>query len=320
VEDFLRRVDDKDTRTQLLSMLACAHSGRRAVNWPAVATSTPSEALRAAAMLAGGGAFPGCAEDGLRAVFQNKSLPLGHRWGAFLGLQGVLAAEGRTTELRGVVDSAVAAGMALASQLYLLDALAGVPVEREANTVAARLTRELNEKTRPFTLWLLGEWHARNGNQAETEAMRAALAARAASTQDPSTTRLADVLGARLMVLQGDTTAAITRLRAALSTGRREALEWDIGEALAPDRLLLAKLLLARRQPADAMSVAMIFDHPAPALFLPFLPASLALRRHAALELNQKSDARRFEQRLAALGQRDVLTLGSPLSVNAEAR
>jgi hypothetical protein len=194
--------------------------------------------------------------------------------------------------------------MDLAPQLYLLDALAGVDVEAEAATVAKRLNRETtSKKTRPFALWLLGAWHARNHDRAATNRMRVELLTRSASSHDPWIARLAQVLAARLVLLQGDTVPAIDLLRAELGAGRREALDWDISEPLAADRLLLAELLLARGLAAEALATATVFDHQAPAVFLPFLPASLTLRRQAALALGRDRDARRLEGRLAALGQ-----------------
>jgi hypothetical protein len=318
VENFVRRVQNDAIRTQLLSMLACVHGGREAVDWRRVAGAMPADALRAAQMLAVGGAFPGCAEDGLRAVFDNSAAGLGVRWGAFLGLQGLLAAEGRTTELRQLVDSAVSAGMDLANQVYLLDALAGVKVQREATAVADRLARDGIHEARPFTLWLLGAWHATGGDSAATSRARRELTRRADSTRDPWVARYADVLGARLKLFVGDTVSAVEQLRHALSVGRREMLDWDVGESLAADRLLLAELLLNRGQAAEAMSVARVFDHPAPAVFLPFLPASLNLRRRAALALGEQKEARRLESRLAALGQGSAMTFGSSPSTSRE--
>jgi hypothetical protein len=315
VENFVRHVEDESSRVQLMSMLTCMRDGRKAVDWGRVAAVMPVDALRAAQMLAVGGAYPGCAEDGLRAVFDSDTLELGIRWGAFLGLQGLLAAEGRVTELRQLVDSAIAGGMALASQLYLLDALAGVKVEREASTVAEHLALEGVTKARPFTLWLLGAWYARGGDSALTAATRTELLRRADSIGDPWLARYADVLGARLALLEGDTAAALEGLSHALSTGRRERLDWDVGESLAADRLLLAELLLERGQAAEGMSVAAVFDHPAPAVFLPFLPASLTLRRRAALALGQRKAAGHLESRLAALGQGSQMSYGpSPLT------
>jgi hypothetical protein len=312
VANFVQQVQDNASQAQLQSMLACSHHGRQAVNWQRLTAVMPAEALRAAQMLAVGGAFPGCAEDGLRSVFYNDLLALGYRWGAFLGLQGILAAEGRTTELSRVVDSAVAGGMDLATQLYLLDALAGVKVENEASAIAERLTREGLGKARPFTLWLLGAWHARNGDSAGTNTVRKELARRAAEDKDPWITRYGDALTARMELLGGDTTAAIEQLRDVMGTGRREKLDWDVGESLAAERLLLAELLLTSGQAVEAMAVAAVFDHPSPAVFLPFLPASLTLRRRAAVALGDQEKARLFERRLDALGHGGQMTRGRP--------
>lgn len=303
VGDFLRRVKDEGSQAQLGAMLACARGGRRAVEWPKVAGETPLEALRAAKMLTVGATFPGCAEDGFRAVRASRDAPIGERWGAFLGLQGLLAAEGRTSELRALVDSAAAALDPSASQLYLLDALAGVDVGRDASALAARMGARPTDEVRPFTLWLLGAWRARNGDRAGTDSLRRALSAQPADAPDPWAAHYADALQARLLLLAGDTAGAIAGLGSALGVGRRDALEWSVGESLAADRLLLAELLLARRRPSEAMAVAGLFDHPAPAAFLPFLPASLALRRQAALALGRAGEARGFQERLLALGQ-----------------
>jgi len=306
VEDFLRLAQSDasgEQRTELLLMLTCAREGRKGVDWGKVATVDPLGVLRAGGMLAGGGAFPGCAEDGFRAVFDVATGSLGDRWGAFLGLQGLLAAEGRTSELRALVDSAIAIGLALADQVYVLDALAGVGVAKEATAVAARTTQDRSDKAYSFSLWLAGERGAQGGDRTITYALRDSLAARAARLGSPATARFADVLGARLALLRGDTAAAIAGLRPALAAGRPEQLGWDLGEPLASDRLLLAELLLARGQVREAISAAAIFDQQEPIAFLPYLPASLSLRRRAALALGQDTEARRYERRLTALGR-----------------
>lgn len=107
---------------------------------------------------------------------------------------------------------------------------------------------------------------------------------------------------------------AISRLRTVLGTGRRDELTWSVAEPLAPDRLLLATLLLSRGQPREAIAAAAIFDHQAPIVFLPYLPASLALRRRAAASFGEEAEARRYEDRLTALGtgRRSASTSPSP--------
>ena len=164
----------------------------------------------------------------------------------------------------------------------------------------------------------MGSWHARNGDAPQTDALRKALETRR-HPPDPWAARFADVLEARLLLLDGDTAAAIARLRPALSVGRRDALDWNVGESLAADRLLLAELLLARRMPAEAIAVAGLFDHQAPVVFLPFLPASLVIRRQAALALGRTAEARRFQERLLALGQRAGGTTAALTTPTAEA-
>ena len=317
VESFLRLAQDnasREQRTDLVLMLSCARAGRQGVDWGKFAAGEPLEVLRAASTLAGGGAFPGCAEDGFHAVFDNPAAPLGDRWGAFLGLQGILAAEGRTSELRSLVTAATASGLGLADQLYILDALAGVGVEPEAAAAAARTRAEQSGNAPSFALWLAGEWSAQAGEQAATNALREALATRAVNNGDPWIARLADALDARLVLLRGDTVTAISRLRTVLGTGRRDELTWSVAEPLAPDRLLLATLLLSRGQPREAIAAAAIFDHQAPIVFLPYLPASLALRRRAAASFGEEAEARRYEDRLTALGtgRRSASTSPSP--------
>ena len=295
-------------------MLTCARAGRGGVDWRTIAGSSPLDVLRAAGTLAGGGAHLGCGEDGFSAVFHHPATPIGERWGAFLGLQGILAADGRTSDLTVLIDSAMAHGLDLADQLYLLDALAGVGVESQARATAASMVGDRVASAPSFALWLAGEWHARNGDRAGLNTLREALAARAVDNPDPRIERYATALEARSVLLQGDTAGAIGRLRAAFGTAPRVGLDWGVGESLAPDRLLLAQLLLTRGQPREAISAAAIFDHPAPVAFLPYLPASLTLRRQAALTLGQQSEAGRYESRLAALGKQHPPGSASPSS------
>jgi tetratricopeptide (TPR) repeat protein len=310
VQQFIRFGPDTSDRAELALGLQCVRGGRDAVDWRRVASAAPLDVVRAAKMLAAAGAIPSCAEDGFRAVFDNPATPLAYRWGAFLGLQGVLAGEGRISEIRPLVDSAVASGLDLASHVYLLDALAGVGGRKEAEDVAGRLRREGGEgaaQAFTFTPWLIGEWGAEQGDQSVLDSLRTSLVAQAERSGDTRRRRFAEALTARLALLRRDTATAIAHLRAALPNGRRDILDWDLGEPLASDRLLLARLLLARGFPREALAAAAVFDHPAPIVFLPYLPASLAVRRRAALALGQSALARSFEARLARLGRRDVV-------------
>lgn len=313
VADFVRLAQNEastNQRIELLLMLDCARGGRAGVDWRKASHAT-LDLLSASKLLAGGGAYPGCAEEGFRTVFDDSAASLGDRWGGFMGLQGVLAAEGRTSELRGVIDTAVARGLDMAIQLYVLDALGGVPVAGDAAPIAARTAAD--PKALPFALWLAGEWSAHNGDRAATQSIRDSLAARAVRDRSVPIEPYVQALDARLVLLQGDTADAIARLRAVLSSATQANLDWGMGASLAPERLLLAQLL-AGRQPRQAIRTAAVFDHPVPAVFLPFLPASLELRRDAAKALGDSRKAREYADRLVALGASRRLGIVTPSS------
>jgi hypothetical protein len=72
--------------------------------------------------------------------------------------------------------------------------------------------------------------------------------------------------------------------------------------------------LLARRQWREAIHVAAVLDHPVPAAFLSFLPASLELRRTAAEALGEVREARIYANRLAAIGATRRLASVTPSS------
>jgi hypothetical protein len=314
VAEFIRLAHDSgssDKRIRLLLELDCARGGRASVEWQR-ALRVRFNVLAAAKLLAGGGAYPGCAEGGFRAVFDDTASSLSDRWGALLGLQGVLAAEGRISELKAVIDTAIAGGLGFASHLYVLDALGGTAVESNATSVASATTADPNA---PATaLWLAGEWHAQLGDRARAKAIRGSLSARAARDGSDLIGPYVQALDARMTLLAGDTAAAVRMLRTLLTSVPQSDLDWGLGKALAPDRLLLARLLLAQRQLREAIQAADVFDHPVPVVFLPYLPASLVLRRQAAEALGETREAREYADRLTALGASQHLAVVPPSS------
>jgi hypothetical protein len=66
---------------------------------------------------------------------------------------------------------------------------------------------------------------------------------------------------------------------------------------LPTERLLLARLLLARGEALAALQVASNFDAPSPVAYLPYLPASLALRITAADRLGDAKLLERLRRR-----------------------
>jgi hypothetical protein len=313
VRDF-ERLGGSNPRAmkQLSLMLSCISRGRGAVDWRRTARTSPLEVVVAAKTLAAAAAAPACAEDGFRAVLPDTVLS----WGAVLGLQGVLAAQGRITELALLIDSVTNSftpdKRVVALRLYVLDAIAGVPLDSHAAAAARLVTSPTGSRLDRTSAWLIGSWSATHGWIDRVEEIHRRLASEAATTSDPLTTRLAIALAGRLALLKGDTATAMKLLASVLSEGRRDALEWDLAEPLPGERLLLAQLLLVRGHAEEAAQVASVFDHPGPIAFFPFLPASLRLRLQAAEAQRDTRAAAHFRDRLSRLGLDDQTIAFAP--------
>ena len=101
----------------------------------------------------------------------------------------------------------------------------------------------------------------------------------------------------------GDSATALSRLSALNPTAPLGDLEWQPWESLAPERLALANLLLARGEYARADEVAGLLQAPQPIFYLTYFPAALAVRTRAAVALGRSQAADRLEARAAALRQ-----------------
>jgi hypothetical protein len=189
--------------------------------------------------------------------------------------------------------------------LYVLDALAGAPFVAQADGVvefaASRFGADY-DRANALTQWILAAWHTKRGDAVPVERIAARL--RSSADSAPASRRLAllrDAVAARVPLARGDTGEAIRRLEALRSTARRDSLSYDLFEALASERLLLAELLLARREFRRALAIAAWFDHQEPIIFTNFLPRSLELRAAAADSLQRRQDAARYRDRLSRL-------------------
>jgi hypothetical protein len=87
-------------------------------------------------------------------------------------------------------------------------------------------------------------------------------------------------------------------------------LHYGLVEPLAPERMLLAELLLARGEAEEAYRTAALFDHPGAAIFVPFVARSLELRARAARVMPGREWAERArdaEERLEMLGRPELV-------------
>ena len=82
---------------------------------------------------------------------------------------------------------------------------------------------------------------------------------------------------------------------------------WDLVAPRGMERLVLARLLAARRDYRKAVDVANVFDTAWPSIYLLYVPASLELRASAAAALSDDGMAAQFKNRLAALRGEQVV-------------
>ena len=118
-----------------------------------------------------------CAAAAYRAALSSAITPA-RRWGALLGLQGILAAQGKIAEASALLDSE--ASLALGGNaLHLVLAVAGYADSARAAEVARRYG--IRYETLPTAnLWALGLWHAGERDVGRLEEIVDVVAGRAA--------------------------------------------------------------------------------------------------------------------------------------------
>jgi len=279
----LRRTeaDVADVSTLELA-IRCASQSPDAVDWQTEALRNVPVVFGIARRLHIGLANPACAEAGWRAVirYDTTSNP-SYRFSATVGLQSLLAAQRRTHELRAVLDSADGPLLTV-RLLYVVDALAGHDVYRQADSIAA-VIRGFLWPINYTILWPLAVWDLRTGRWDEATAIRDTLGARAARAGASSIdTLLWRSVVAHVLLAEGDTVSATDAFRALRPTAPRPALTWQPWLSLGYDWLVLAELLALRGEDEEALRVLTIAEAPASAANLIFRPAMLALRARIA--------------------------------------
>jgi tetratricopeptide (TPR) repeat protein len=289
---------------QLEAMIECIRSQGAGIDWSTLVEQDALGALNVARSLAVGAAHTSCAIDGLEALLAVPTVDPGTRWGALMALQSVLLAKGEYDDALALLDSAQAAGSRGVFSLYVLDALAGAPFEhkaREAEEIARRVTGEFYTTAQLPTKWLLGSWNSHIGRFSTVEGIIRQLV----DEDDDDLARVAAYLEAHLAAKRGDDDTAVSRLQHLSSNTPPDILMWDITGPLAPERILLAELLVEIRQYSEAESVASTFDHQGAVVFLPFLPRSLMVRLRAAHARSDPSFIADLSERLRDLGWAD---------------
>ncbi|TFG45568.1 MAG: serine/threonine protein kinase [Gemmatimonadales bacterium] len=296
------RLTDPDSLwvMQLDLSLTCLQHGPGNTPWQAAAEGYPDEVAQAGKVLASSESSPDCAEAAFRSILAADSAPVGARWGAILGLQGILTARGRLSDVEALLDSTVASGVFAAKGLYVIHAAAGLGMDARAATVIVELGGEYQQMG-SGRLWYHGIWLAHRGDRAELAKVARALASLAERGRTRLDISTSNSIAARLALLEADTGRAITLLGGVSPSGDGAHIEWGMQEPFGQEQLLLAELLLARGQAAEAIQVANRLDHPRPIIYLVYLRQSLELRIRAAEALRNPDMATMYRVRLTRL-------------------
>jgi len=315
VRQLIAAGTDSAERYPLEIMLQCVRGSPGDVDWPVLALRTPRWVVDAGRSLAVGGLRqPRCAEAAWRAVLTyDTSATTAWRWGALSGLSAVLVAEGRTAELQRVIAAAREFPPRLLARPYILSALAGAPMDAQADSGAAELGRAYaadpaaSAGGSSASLWALGIWDAHRGRWSEAQAIADTLARRGERPAGRAEALMARAVAARATLARGDTAHALVQLAALAPDTNRGPLTWNPWESLGGERMLLARLLFAQGRYAESYRVASDLDAPDPVPYVMYVPASLALRMRAAERLGNDPAAAAMRRRLSALGREDLV-------------
>lgn len=289
-------------------MVQCVRDGPAAVDWRRVTRQKAQDVLAAGKLLAVGASQPACGEAAFRAILNADSMLLEQRWAALVGLQSLLIAVGRVEEVPALLASERVSDLP-GMMLCLVDAATGNGCEVEARAQAEKLGHAYSQLDVP-RLWLLGEWRAAVADTASLRAIVTALEAKRDSSNSRSDSLITAAVGARLPLLTGDSSEALRLLSALKPTAPGSELEWQLWESLGEERMILAELLLARRQFADAYRVAARIDSPQPLTYLLHLRRSLAVRIRAAEALGRSDWLARQRSRLMHLNSHRPVVAG----------
>jgi len=290
-------------------MLDCVRSSAVMIDWPSHAQRNPAAVYGAAQEFAVGGLQTECGRAAWAALLEHDTTTddsgYNRRFWALVGLQSLLAAEGRRDDVVQLLEADTNYAY-MAGDLYILDAAAGADLETEGREAAEQL--ELSDGALRLTnLWLLGLWEAHLGRASSTRAIADTLAQMASETGGRIQALMARSIEARALLLAGDTAGTLELLQELVPTKRRLD-PWYPWESLPGEALALAELLYARGEYEEALRIAANFDAPArPTTDLVYLPASLALRVRLARQLGDAALEQRCRDRLIALGRSDLL-------------
>ena len=309
--EFISTAADTQLAREIELVSACAGGVMRKVDLRATASRHPLPLLLAGKSLGSSATTSKCAQASYQTLLQvdtSASPEADSR--RFFGLMGTfngLLGRGETAEaIRAVEQFRLRWGYG--RSLYLLAGPVVPALADSARAVARQDSVDAGADYAgirfPVRLWELGVWAAAEGKPALAGAVASRLAMRADSGRRVDTL-LAASMAAHAALARGDSAAALRRFEALLKAPAPVAeLTWNEAASFGYDRVLMGRLLLARKDPARAIRVLETLDSALPAVFPLYLMTSLTLRADAAKALGRPNLASTYQARVAALSMR----------------
>ena len=312
VTDFLAADPDTLLAQQVRVMFDCAQNGAGKVQWARFTQEHPLAVLAAANSFKGGGAPLDCARSGFEAVIAGDTVA-GRRWMGIVGLGSALLAEKRTSEARARLDDFIAKKWG-GSSFYLMSAPFYPSLKEQARIVAHEDEVKFGDNYAncpyPQLLWQLGVWEALGGRLETARAVQRNLEDRAKKSGAVADGRLSRSIAAFTTLAAGDSAGAFAQLKLLVDEPVPGAdLAWDLAAPRGSERLVLARLLAAKKDYRKAIDVANVFDASWPVIYLLYLSPSLELRAAAAESAGDSDMAARFRSRLDALHSGSVVAV-----------
>jgi tRNA A-37 threonylcarbamoyl transferase component Bud32/tetratricopeptide (TPR) repeat protein len=293
--------------TQLIA--ACAAGTLSAPEIEAFVMTRPLPVLLVGKSLASSPATRTCARRAFEAVLRADTAATDaaepRRFQALLALVGQALMRERPMTADSLIESFYARWSSGRS-LYLLLAPTVPSMVARARAVVAQDTLEYGGRFErlPYNrrLWEQGVFAIHDGRVATARSIAATLSARA-----DTSTRLDSVYAysmlAHVALAMGDTAQATDRFKSSLTRAPAPAsyLAWDEVAALGVDRLLYARVLLARGDAAAALRTLSVFDSALPISFAMWQRESIQLRIDAAIAASRPELIGPLRARLAAL-------------------
>ena len=296
---------------------ACVRDGEASLRWPELVRANPEIVIKVGRDLSGARGLQPCGVAAFSAILSADTASTdaadGRRFAALVGLQAEQVARGDPARAASLIDDFVRT-WTVGESLFLLQAPLIDSWMPRARAIAARDAEKYGAAyaSLPYAgrIWELGVLGLREGNVEIARAIATTLRARGQALSAQRERVLATSLDAQLLLARGDSAGAERRLMEVLSEeAATTILPWDEIEPRGAERLLLARLLLARGANEQAIGVATVFD--APRLgHIAYLRTSLELRARAAKSLGNLRAESHYLARLAALRSEQQATGG----------